>query len=117
MSGSVHSLLPLSPTVLHILLALVDQERHGYGIVVEVERQSKGTHKLLVGTLYYNLDKLLEAGLIEVSPNTPSGDSRRRDYYRLTSFGRSVLAAEMARLEQLFRKAKRSLRHVEESIS
>jgi DNA-binding PadR family transcriptional regulator len=104
------ALLPLSPAALHILLALAGQQRHGYGIVQEVERQSEGSYKLGPGTLYDNLDKLMDRGLVEVAPRPRGEDARRKSYYRLTGFGRRVLAAEMARLEKLLRQARPHLR-------
>jgi DNA-binding PadR family transcriptional regulator len=102
--------LPLSPATLHILLALVDQGRHGYGIVREVERQSEGRYKLGPGTLYDNLEKLMDRGLVEIAPRPRGDDARRKSYYRLSGFGRRVLAAEMARLEKLLRRARPHLR-------
>jgi DNA-binding PadR family transcriptional regulator len=106
MEDAIRSLIPLSSAVLHILLALLDQERHGYGIVLEVERQSKGRYKIGPGTLYDNLEKLIERGLVEVSARPPRDDARRRGYYRLTDFGRRVLAEELSRLEGLVREAR-----------
>src|SRR5262252_4573744 len=91
--------LPLSPASLHILLALAGEDRHGYGIMQEVARQSAGKYKLGPGTLYENLQKLLDQGIVaEVSSRAANEDSRRR-YYRLTKFGRGLLSAEVARLE------------------
>jgi DNA-binding PadR family transcriptional regulator len=103
-------LLPLSPATLHILLALADRERHGYGIVREVERQSEGRYKLGPGTLYGNLEKLIDRGLVEAAPRPRGDDARRKSYYRLSGFGRRVLTAEMSRLEKLLRKARPHLR-------
>jgi len=101
-----NSYLPLSPATLHILLALAAEHRHGYGIMQEVARQSCGKYKLGPGTLYDNLRRLMNEGLVEeVSRRSPKGDPRRR-YYRLSSFGRGVLAAEIARLQGVVREAK-----------
>jgi DNA-binding PadR family transcriptional regulator len=109
MSEDLTKFLPLSPAVLHILLALVSEDRHGYGIMQEVARQSEGRCKLGPGTLYDNLEKLSEQGVVEESRRTSAADSRRR-YYRLTAFGRRLLATEIARLEGMVRHAKPHLR-------
>jgi DNA-binding PadR family transcriptional regulator len=98
--------VPLSAAALHILLALASEERHGYGIMREVARQSGGRYKLGPGTLYDNLQKLLDQGIVEErSPRSPGDDPRRR-YYRLSRFGRGLLAAEVARLEGVVREAR-----------
>jgi DNA-binding PadR family transcriptional regulator len=98
--------IPLSPAALHILLALAGEDRHGYGIMREVARQSEGRYKLGPGTLYDNLQKLLDQGIVEeCSPRSPGDDPRRR-YYRLSRFGRGLLAAEIARLEGVVREAR-----------
>jgi len=101
--------LPLSKSTLYILLALVSEDRHGYGIMQEVVRQSGGQYKLGPGTLYDNLQKLVNQGLIsETSARSVSDDPRRR-YYRLTGPGRKVLAAEVARMETVVQEARRYL--------
>ena len=98
--------LPLSPAALHILLALASEDRHGYGIMREVARQSEGRYKLGPGTLYDNLQKLLDQGIVEErSPRGPGDDPRRR-YYRLSRFGSGLLATEIARLEGVVREAR-----------
>jgi len=98
--------LPLSAAALHILLALASEDRHGYGIMREVARQSDGRYKLGPGTLYDNLQKLLDQGIVEErAPRTPGDDPRRR-YYRLSRFGRGLLATEIARLEGVVREAR-----------
>jgi DNA-binding PadR family transcriptional regulator len=102
--------LPLSPAALHILLSLAGEDRHGYGIMQEIARQSEGQYKLGPGTLYDNLQKLETQGLVEESPRPPAHDDPRRRYYRLTSFGRRVLSAEVSRLEAVVREAKVHLR-------
>jgi DNA-binding PadR family transcriptional regulator len=101
------SLLPLTPTVLHILLALADGEKHGYAIMQEVEARTTGTMHLGPGTLYGSIQRMLNDNLIaEVHDHAPSehGEQRRR-YYRLTGFGERVLQAEAQRLEDLVRMA------------
>ena len=88
----------------HILLALADRERHGYGIMQEVEARSQGTVRLGPGTLYGAIKRLLAAGLIEESAKRPiarKDDERRRCYYRLTSLGRESAVAEAERLAAL----------------
>jgi DNA-binding PadR family transcriptional regulator len=102
--------LPLSSAALHILLSLAGEDRHGYGIMQEVARQSDGQYKIGPGTLYDNLQKLMTQGLVEESPLPPVHDDARRRYYRLTSFGHGVLSAEIARLETVVREAKVHLR-------
>jgi DNA-binding PadR family transcriptional regulator len=99
-------ILPLSPAVLHILLAVAAEDRHGYGIMREVERQSAGQYKLGPGTLYDNLQKLMDRGLVkEIRKSSASEDPRRR-YYRLTGAGRQVLEADLERLKRVLREAK-----------
>lgn len=101
------SLLPLTPTVLHILLALADGEKYGYAIMQEVEARTAGTMRLGPGTLYGSIQRMLQDGLVsEVHDHAASshGEERRR-YYRLTGFGQRVLQAEAQRLEDLVRMA------------
>src|SRR5262250_3591495 len=104
--------LPLSPASLHILLALAGEDRHGYGIMQEVARQSEGRYKIGPGTLYDNLRKMMSQGLVEeTSGPVPSTDPRRK-YYRLRALGRGVLAEEVQRLEVLLREARSNLREL-----
>jgi DNA-binding PadR family transcriptional regulator len=102
--------LPLSPATLHILLALAGEDRHGYGILQEVARQSEGQYKLGPGTLYDNLQKLIGQGMIEERGRRAGDDDPRRRYYRLSTQGRGVLSAEVARLESVIRDARLHLR-------
>lgn len=94
------SFLPLTPVAFEILLALADEERHGYSILQEVEGRSGGAISLHAGTLYRALARLLESDLIEELKHSPdpSSDERRR-YYRLTQRGIAVARAEVGRLE------------------
>lgn len=101
--------LPLSPAALHILMAIAGEDLHGYAIMREVARQSDGQCRLGPGTLYDNLKRLLDKGLVAESTKVTDNDDPRRRYYRLTNLGRQVLAAEIARLEEMFRAAKLSL--------
>jgi len=105
MKENVSRFLPLTPAALHILLALAGEDLHGYGIMLEVARQSEGQYKLGPGTLYDNLRKLMTQGSVEVQRRA-AGDDPRRRYYRLTGLGRRVLSAEVARLEGVVREAK-----------
>ena len=87
------SLLPLTPLAFQVLLALADSERHGYGIIREVDERTDGLIRLRTGTLYTLLQRLLDEELIEESDRRPSRDQddERRRYYRLTELGRGVL--------------------------
>lgn len=100
-------LLPLTPAVLHILLALADGERHGYGIMREVEERTGGETRLGPGTLYGSIKRMLAEGLIEESDERPDPevDDQRRRYYRITDFGRRVAGAEVERLRGLVEAA------------
>jgi DNA-binding PadR family transcriptional regulator len=91
---------------LHILLALAGEDLHGYGIMQEVARQSEGRHKVGPGTLYDNLQRMLDQGLVQEVTRRASNDDPRRRYYRLSSLGRSVLSDEIARLEGVVRDAR-----------
>src|SRR5262245_56650584 len=108
-NDNLHQYLPLAPASLHILLSLAGEDRHGYGIMQEVAKQSEGRLKLGPGTLYDNLQRLLDQGLISEAGRT-RGDDSRRLYYRLTSLGKRVVAAEIHRLEDMFAAAKSRLR-------
>jgi DNA-binding PadR family transcriptional regulator len=102
--------LPLTPVAFEILLALAEEDRHGYHIMQAVERRTGGRISLHAGTLYRALARLVDAGLIEELEERPdpATDERRR-YYCLTEYGRQVAEAEAARLESQVRAA-RSLR-------
>ncbi|MCA1687488.1 MAG: PadR family transcriptional regulator [Actinobacteria bacterium] len=101
-------LLPLTPAVMHILLVLADEERHGYGIMKEVEGQTGGEVRLGPGTLYGAIKRMLADRLIEESDERPDPelDDRRRRYYRITDFGRRVAGAEAERLQALVTTAR-----------
>jgi DNA-binding PadR family transcriptional regulator len=107
--ADIDALLPLPSATFHILLALAAGDRHGYGIIQDVEARTDGALRLSAGTLYRTIQRLLEQGLITEpqKPNAPQGDPRRR-YYRLTPFGRAVARAETNRLAQLVRLARSS---------
>jgi DNA-binding PadR family transcriptional regulator len=97
---SPQDLLPLTPPVFHILLALADEERHGYGIMQDVARQTDDALQLGPGTLYGCLKRMLAAGLVEESDERPDPalDDQRRRYYRMTGLGDRVVRAEAQRL-------------------
>ena len=104
------SFLPLKTDVFHILLAMSDQPRHGYGIIGEAESRSDGVVRLQTGALYRALRRLLRDGLIEVA-GQPAGETstdERRRYYRLTTLGRDVLQADVARMTRAVRVARRA---------
>jgi DNA-binding PadR family transcriptional regulator len=82
------------------------EERHGYGIMQDVARQSNGRYKLGPGTLYDNLQKLMKERLVEETEKSATGAESRRRYYRLTKLGRGVLSTEIKRLEEAIREAK-----------
>jgi len=100
-------LLPLTPAVFHVLLALAGGERHGYAIMREVAEHTDGQIKMGPGTLYGTLKRLIEAKLIEESDERPDPrlDDERRRYYRLTALGERVSRAEAARYAELVRLA------------
>jgi DNA-binding PadR family transcriptional regulator len=113
MNDDLSTMLPLSPATLHILVALAGEDRHGYGIIKEVARQSEGHYKLGSGTLYDNLQKLMERGLVREATGRSSKDDPPRRYYRLAEFGRRVLEADLVRLKTVLREARLHLRTAE----
>ena len=109
--AQVEEQLPLTPLSFHILLALASAgELHGYGILKEIERRTTGQMRTASGALYLAAVRLVETGLIEESDKRPDPeiDDRRRRYYRLTPFGRTVAEAEAARLVELAKAAQES---------
>ena len=102
------TLLPLTAATFHILLALADEERHGYGIMLEVAARTGGAIRLGPGTLYGSLKRLLGAGLIEEDGDRtdPQLGEERRRYYRLTAFGAAVARAEARRLAAMVQEAR-----------
>lgn len=101
-------LLPLPPATFHILVALADGDRHGYGIMQDIAARTGGELRLSAGTLYRSIQRMLEQGLIvEVRERPPArtGDERRR-YYRITPFGTVVARAEAGRLAGLVKLAR-----------
>lgn len=94
---------PLTPAVFHILLALSGGERHGYGIMKQVEADSQGKVTMGPGTLYGSLKRMLDAGLIRESDKRvdPEMDDQRRIYYQITGSGAQALAAELERYQRI----------------
>lgn len=101
---------PLTPAVLHILLALSQRERHGYGIMKQVEEESQGKVKMGPGTLYGSIGRMIEAGLIAESDKRtdPEMDDERRVYYAITALGQQALSAELARYDEVVVLARRN---------
>jgi DNA-binding PadR family transcriptional regulator len=112
---------PLSSATLHILLALAGGDLHGYGIIKEVVRNSGGHYRLGPGTLYDNLKKLMDAGLVSDAPPTSSSKRKSastkeddRRFFTLTKEGRGALAAEVDRLQSVVSQARLRLREARE---
>lgn len=107
---SADDLLPLPTATFHILLALADEDRHGYAIIQEVAARTDDAVRLSAGTLYRSIQRMLDQDLIVETDDRPAPemDDERRRYYRLTSFGKAVARAEAARLADLVRMARAS---------
>ena len=97
---------PLTPAVVHVLLALAGGERHGYAILKDVQRQSASRLRFGPGTIYGTLQRLMEAGWVEEAAAPAAATDERRRYYRLTRFGTCVAAAEVGRLHALLQQAR-----------
>ena len=100
--------LPLNHADFHILLALADDDRHGYAIMLHVEELTEGAVRLGPGTLYTSIKRMLASGMIvesELRPDAELDDQRRR-YYRLSKLGRKVLIAETDRMGKMLRHAR-----------
>ncbi len=106
-SKQPESYLPLPSASLHVLLALVDGDKHGYAIMREVERLSEGVVRMGPGTLYASIKRLLQERLIEESDERPDPemDDQRRRYYRITGLGEAVCRAEVRRLSSLIERS------------
>jgi DNA-binding PadR family transcriptional regulator len=103
------SFLPLTSAVFHVMLALAEGERHGYAIMQSVAESTNGKMTMGPGTLYGTIKRLLESGWVEEHEERPDPelDDERRRYYRLTSLGQKVAAAEARRYESLLRTSRR----------
>lgn len=99
---------PLTPAVFHILLALSKEEKHGYGIMKQVEKDSQGKVSMGAGTLYGSLKRMLDSGLVKESDKRidPTMDDERRIYYQITLTGRKALEAELERYKHILSVAK-----------
>ena len=108
---TTEALLPLTPTVLHILLAVAESPRHGYAIMQEVNDSSEGRVGLGPGTLYGAIRRMVDAGLLRnaAAPGGRQEDPRRR-HYRITALGRRAMLAEVARMEQLVARVRATAR-------
>ena len=106
MTDELDAMLPLTPQVYQILLALADGERHGYAIMQEVEERSEGRMRLGAGTLYGAIKRLRQLGLIEELAAGSEAEESRRRTYGLTSRGRAVAVAETQRMERLVEAAR-----------
>jgi DNA-binding PadR family transcriptional regulator len=106
--AEIDALLPLPLATFHILLALCDDDRHGYAILQEVARRTGGELRLSAGTLYRSIQRMLEDGLIVERRERPAPeqDDERRRYYRITPLGSAAARAEAARLSALVRMAR-----------
>src|SRR4051812_46952646 len=107
-ANEIAALLPLPPATFHILLAVAQQDRHGYAIIQDVEARTGGELRLSAGTLYRSIQRMLEQGLIVETRDRPApeDDDERRRYYRITGLGTAVARAEARRLTQLVRMAR-----------
>lgn len=108
MNSDAEALLPLPPATFHILVALADEDRHGYAVIKDVAARTGGTLKLSPGTLYRSVERMVQQGLIRETSSRPAKDmdDERRRYYRITPFGRAVAMAESRRLAQLLALAR-----------
>lgn len=104
------SFLPMRTVEYHILLALADEERHGYAIMQETTERTGGLLKLDPATLYRALRRMVKAGLVADSERRrdPEADDERRRYYRVTPLGQRVALRETERLEELVRAARQT---------
>ena len=100
--------MQLPEATFHILMAVADEDRHGYGIIQDVLTSTGGKLKLSAGTLYRSIQRMLEQGLLVETRDRPEDDDERRRYYRITPSGREVAKAEAQRLQQLVRLARKS---------
>ena len=108
LNRNTDDLLPLTPGMFHVLIALADGEKHGYAIIKEVARRTNGTLRLSAGTLYTLIRRFVQDGVITEAAERPDPalDDERRRYYRLTPFGRDVARAEAARMESTLTMAR-----------
>jgi|SRR5438874_1500698 len=107
-AAAAQGFLPLQPATFHILVALADEDRHGYAIIQDIAARTGGAIRLSAGTLYRSIQRMLEDGLI-VEPRErpgPDEDDERRRYYRISALGTAVARAEARRLADLVKMAR-----------
>ena len=106
--ADVDAMLPLPPATFHILVALTDEDRHGYAIIQDVAARTDGELRLSAGTLYRSVQRMLDQGLIAETRTRPAPalDDERRRYYAITPFGTAVARGEMRRMTQLVKLAR-----------
>ncbi len=104
----IDALLPLPPATFHILMALADEDRHGYAIIQDIASRTDGDLQMSAGTLYRSIQRMQEQGLIVETHERPApeNDDERRRYYRITPFGLAVARAESRRLTQMVKLAR-----------
>jgi len=101
----------MTSAVLHILLSLADDDRHGLGIAADVKAFTGGRLRLGPGTLYGTIKRLLDAELVEdLGSPDPKDDDPRRRYYRITAKGRRALEHETRALASTLAVARRKLK-------
>ena len=104
----IDALLPLPPVTFHILMALADEDRHGYAIIQDITARTEGELTISAGTLYRSIQRMQEQALIIETQSRPAPeyDDERRRYYRITSFGLAVARSEARRLAQMIKLAR-----------
>lgn len=104
----IDALLPLPPATFHILMAVTDEDRHGYAIIQDIAAGTDGALQMSAGTLYRSIQRMQEQGLIVEARERPApeDDDERRRYYRITPFGLAVARAEARRLTQMVKLAR-----------
>jgi DNA-binding PadR family transcriptional regulator len=107
-SPQPESFLPLPAATFHILMAVAEEDRHGYAIIQDVAARTGGELKLSAGTLYRSIQRMLEQGLIIETAERPDPefDDERRRYYRISPFGAAVAKAEATRMSKLVKWAR-----------
>lgn len=107
-NNEIDVFLPLPPATFHILMAVADEDRHGYAIIQDIAARTDGVLQMSAGTLYRSIQRMQEQGLIvEIRKRpAPEDDDERRRYYRITPFGLAVARAEARRLTQMIKLAR-----------
>jgi DNA-binding PadR family transcriptional regulator len=107
-SPQPENFLPLPAATFHILMAVAEEDRHGYAIIQDVAARTGGDLKLSAGTLYRSVQRMLEQGLISETQERPAPelDDERRRYYRITPLGAAVAKAEATRMAKLVKWAR-----------